>query len=104
MVFIWLVIMAVPLFAMQKAIATVSLFLLSSITVLGPFLVFGFQPLSDKNFGNIFSIWDRLFGTYISVDNSSLVYGLDTYMDEEDHKDIVKMLKIPFQPYRAPEQ
>ena len=62
------------------------------------------QPLSDKNFGNIFSIWDRLFGTYISVDNSSLVYGLDTYMEEEDHKDIVKMLKIPFQPYRAPEQ
>ena len=48
MVFIWLVIMAVPLFAMQKAIATVSLFLLSSITALGPFMVFGFQLLEGR--------------------------------------------------------
>ena len=48
MVFIWLVIMAVPLFAMQKAIAAVSLFLLSSITALGPFMVFGFQLLEGR--------------------------------------------------------
>ena len=61
------------------------------------------QPLSDKNFGNIFSIWDRLFGTYIEVDNSTLTYGLDTYMEDKDHKNIFKMLKIPFQAYRAPD-
>jgi len=47
-VLIGLIIMAVPLFAMQKAIASVSVFLLSSITALGPFLVFGFQLLEGR--------------------------------------------------------
>ncbi|MDG1297568.1 MAG: sterol desaturase family protein [Saprospiraceae bacterium] len=61
------------------------------------------RPLSDKNFGNIFSLWDRLFRTYVVYDNSKLEYGLDTYMDKEDHSNIIKMLKIPFQAYRSPD-
>jgi len=61
------------------------------------------RPLSDKNFGNIFSIWDRLFRTYVVYDNTKLEYGLDTYMDKEDHSNIIKMLKIPFQAYRSPD-
>lgn len=62
------------------------------------------RPLSDKNFGNIFSLWDRIFGTYVCYDNSKLEYGLDTYMEKEDHTNIVKMLKIPFQAYRSPDE
>ena len=62
------------------------------------------RPLSDKNFGNIFSLWDRIFGTYVNYDNSKLEYGLDTYMEKEDHTNIVKMLKIPFQAYRSPDE
>lgn len=62
------------------------------------------QPLTDTNFGNIFSIWDRIFGTFAQVeDTKSLVYGIDTHMDTKENDDIVNLLKIPFQPYRVPE-
>ncbi|MEM8583102.1 MAG: sterol desaturase family protein [Bacteroidota bacterium] len=59
-------------------------------------------PYTDSNFGNIFSFWDRLFGTYRSADNTKLVYGVDTWMAQEEHTDIITMLKIPFQPRRKP--
>lgn len=55
------------------------------------------MPYTDTNFGNIFSFWDRLFGTYSAVDNSKLIYGVDTHMDEKDHQNIGRMLGIPFQ-------
>jgi len=58
------------------------------------------QPLTDTNYGNIFSLWDRIFGTYAEVDNKSLVYGVDTYMAPPEAEDLKTMLKIPFQPYR----
>jgi sterol desaturase/sphingolipid hydroxylase (fatty acid hydroxylase superfamily) len=54
-------------------------------------------PYTDTNFGNIFSIWDRLFGTYSQVDNRKLVYGVDTHMDLDDHQSIGRMLRIPFE-------
>ncbi len=59
------------------------------------------QPYSDTNYGNIFSFWDRIFGTYVKVDNSKLVYGVDTYMDKEETENIWTMLKIPFTGYRS---
>lgn len=60
------------------------------------------QPYSDSNFGNIFSIWDRLFGTYVIVDNTKLKYGVDTYMDREEASNVMNLLKIPFAGYRKP--
>ncbi len=54
------------------------------------------MPYTDTNFGNIFSFWDRVLGTYSEVDNSKLIYGVDTHMDVADHSDIGQMLKIPF--------
>ncbi|MEM6771269.1 MAG: sterol desaturase family protein [Bacteroidota bacterium] len=54
------------------------------------------MPYTDTNFGNIFSFWDKLFGTYSAVDNRKLVYGVDTHMDTADHQNIGRMLKIPF--------
>lgn len=59
-------------------------------------------PYTDSNYGNIFSIWDRLFGTYMDLDRSKLVYGIDTYMDEAENTHIPPLLKIPFQEYRHP--
>lgn len=59
-------------------------------------------PLTDTNYGNIFSFWDRLFGTYAEVDNRELRYGVDTYMDESEHQNIGTMLKIPFGKRRKP--
>lgn len=55
------------------------------------------QPYSDTNYGNIFSLWDRMFDTYVVVDNSKLRYGVDTYMNKEKTENIVDLLKIPFQ-------
>jgi len=46
--------------------------------------------------GNIFSIWDRIFGTYIRVPESELVFGLDTHFDKKDADDIGRMFTIPF--------
>lgn len=58
------------------------------------------MPYSDMNYGNIFSFWDRIFSTYISVKNSKLVYGVDTHMDPQQVNNVGFMLKIPFLPYR----
>jgi sterol desaturase/sphingolipid hydroxylase (fatty acid hydroxylase superfamily) len=58
------------------------------------------QPYSDMNYGNIFSFWDRIFGTFVEVDNRKLKYGVDTYMHEKEASDIWTMLKIPFRKYR----
>lgn len=58
------------------------------------------MPYTDSNFGNIFSFWDRMFGTYMVVENEKLKYGVDTYMEAEDAGNIWSMLKIPFQKYR----
>jgi sterol desaturase/sphingolipid hydroxylase (fatty acid hydroxylase superfamily) len=61
------------------------------------------QPLTDTNYGNIFSIWDRLFGTFAYVqDVKTLKYGIDTHPHEEEHNDMKNLLSIPFQQYRAP--
>jgi sterol desaturase/sphingolipid hydroxylase (fatty acid hydroxylase superfamily) len=60
------------------------------------------QPYTDTNYGNIFAIWDRIFGTYAMLDPSKLVYGIDTHMDPKENTPIDNLLKIPFQPYREP--
>lgn len=61
------------------------------------------QPLTDTNYGNIFAIWDRVFGTFAQVDDTKeLIYGIDTHMDPKEHDDVVNLLKIPFQKYRPP--
>ena len=59
-------------------------------------------PYTDSNFGNIFSVWDRLFGTYQILDRDKLIYGIDTYMNEAENAHIAPLLKIPFQEYRKP--
>jgi sterol desaturase/sphingolipid hydroxylase (fatty acid hydroxylase superfamily) len=61
------------------------------------------RPLTDTNYGNIFSIWDRIFGTYVFVSKiETLEYGIDTHMDPSENDRISNLLKIPFQKYRTP--
>ncbi len=61
------------------------------------------QPLTDTNYGNIFSIWDRMFGTYAYVeDTATLKYGIDTHMKSEENTRLGNLLAIPFQKYRQP--
>jgi sterol desaturase/sphingolipid hydroxylase (fatty acid hydroxylase superfamily) len=59
-------------------------------------------PYTDSNYGNIFSIWDRLFGTFMTLDRESIVYGVDTFPDEEANGKIGELLKQPFHKYRKP--
>jgi sterol desaturase/sphingolipid hydroxylase (fatty acid hydroxylase superfamily) len=60
------------------------------------------QPYTDCNYGNIFSIWDRLLGTYQYLEREKIVYGIDTHPDPSEHEQIRSLLKLPFQAYRAP--
>jgi sterol desaturase/sphingolipid hydroxylase (fatty acid hydroxylase superfamily) len=59
-------------------------------------------PYTDSNFGNIFSIWDRMFGTLSCLDNDKIVFGIDTHPEAHEHSNIWSLLKIPFQKYRSP--
>ena len=59
-------------------------------------------PYSNTNYGNIFSIWDRLFSTHTERAGKDLIYGLDTHPDAHEHSHIGGILKVPFQTYRAP--
>ncbi len=54
------------------------------------------QPLTDSNYGNIFSLWDRLFGTFREAEPGSLIYGLDSHMREEEYNRLSRLLLIPF--------
>jgi sterol desaturase/sphingolipid hydroxylase (fatty acid hydroxylase superfamily) len=51
------------------------------------------QPYTDTNYGNIFSIWDRLFGTYAKLQPHEIVYGLDVYTKRDG--DIRDLLTVP---------
>ena len=59
-------------------------------------------PYTDANFGNLFSIWDRLLGTYLPFDREKLVYGVDVFFDEKANGKISNLLGQPFQPYSKP--
>ena len=54
-------------------------------------------PYTDSNYGNIFSIWDRLFGTFMTLPKEEIIYGIDTHQKAEEHNDLKNLLKIPFQ-------
>ena len=55
------------------------------------------QPFTDSNYGGVFSIWDRLFGTYKTLDPKEIRYGLDRHYPNEKDEDLVALLKKPFQ-------
>lgn len=59
-------------------------------------------PYTDSNYGNIFSVWDRIFGTFMSLDRNSIIYGVDTFPDEIENGSINGLLKQPFHEYRRP--
>ena len=54
-------------------------------------------PHTDSNYGNIFSIWDRLFGTFSTIKREDIVYGIDTHMEADKNNSVTNLLKIPFQ-------
>lgn len=53
------------------------------------------EPLTDTNYGNIFSIWDRVFGTFYYGDIEKVKYGLDV-TDEKKANNLKRQLLMPF--------
>lgn len=54
------------------------------------------QPYTDSNYGAVFSIWDRLLGTFTSLDTKDIKYGLDRYYPAEKDENVMKLMVKPF--------
>lgn len=55
------------------------------------------QPYTDSNYGAVFSIWDRVLGTFMKLDTKEIRYGLDRYYTSEKDEDVMSLMKKPFQ-------
>lgn len=53
------------------------------------------RPYTDTNYANIFSLWDRLFGTFAYSDPKNLKYGLDV-LDGTNDESVGYQLQLPF--------
>lgn len=58
------------------------------------------QPYTDCNYGDVLTIWDRLFGTFCQLPSSEVVFGVDTCMEEKETSTYLLLLKMPFGKYR----
>ena len=58
------------------------------------------QPYTDCNYGDVLSIWDRIFGTFKRLPFKDVLFGVDTYMDKNENGRYLSLLKIPFGKYR----
>lgn len=54
------------------------------------------QPYTDSNYGAVFSIWDRLLGTFTSLDTKDIKYGLDRYYPADKDENVMKLMVKPF--------
>ncbi len=59
-------------------------------------------PYTDNNYGNIFSIWDRLLGTFSYYERGNIIYGVDVFPDAVKNTQIKSLLKQPFHKYQRP--
>lgn len=53
-------------------------------------------PHTDRNFGGVFSIWDRMFGTFGELSARETVFGLDTHMKSARTESFGPLLGLPF--------
>jgi sterol desaturase/sphingolipid hydroxylase (fatty acid hydroxylase superfamily) len=53
------------------------------------------RPYTDTNYANIFSLWDRIFGTFAYEDPRNLQYGLDV-LDSSTDENLTYQLRLPF--------
>ncbi len=53
------------------------------------------RPFTDTNYSNIFSLWDRLFGTFAYEDPAHLKYGLDV-LDDKSDESLAYQFRLPF--------
>jgi len=58
-------------------------------------------PNTDSNYGDVLSLWDRLFGTYRTARPEHLQFGLDTFPERTETSNFLKLLRIPLGKYRS---
>jgi len=54
------------------------------------------KPYTDSNFGDVFSVWDRLFGTYAELSTGATVFGVDTHPSKLITDNLKEVVMIPF--------
>lgn len=54
------------------------------------------QPFTDSNYGDVLSIWDRLFGTFRPMQAGQIVFGLDTVNEPIEGVSFGHLLRQPF--------
>ena len=59
------------------------------------------EPYTDSNYGDLFSIWDRLFGTFRYLPKEEVRFGLDILVEKEADLKFVNLMKLPFEGKRA---
>lgn len=60
------------------------------------------QPYTDRNFGDILSIWDRLFGTFALLGAREVVFGVDTCPVDVEQANGLALLRLPFYKSNGP--
>jgi sterol desaturase/sphingolipid hydroxylase (fatty acid hydroxylase superfamily) len=60
-------------------------------------------PWTDRNYGNMLSIWDRLLGTMVDGDPREIIYGLDV-ADDAKSDDAAYQMGLPFQNHKQNQQ
>ena len=53
-------------------------------------------PYTNCNYGDVFSFWDRLFGTFATLRAEDTVFGLDTHFDDPGTETCLGMIAMPF--------
>jgi sterol desaturase/sphingolipid hydroxylase (fatty acid hydroxylase superfamily) len=53
------------------------------------------RPWTDSNYGNMFSFWDRIFGTYVYANPKDIEFGVDT-LEDEKAQDFKYQFGLPF--------
>ncbi len=57
------------------------------------------QPLTDRNYGLVFSVWDRVFRTCVQVSHpAGLMMGLDSHRRPDQHSCLRHLLASPVPP------
>jgi len=54
------------------------------------------RPETDSHYGDVFTVWDRLFGTAGQADVEAITFGLEDFRDEKAQT-VGNLLKMPFQ-------
>lgn len=50
------------------------------------------EPYTDSNYGDLLSIWDRMFGTFTYLDRHEVIFGLDKTIERSlKFKDLIKL-------------